>query len=84
MVPTLTFRQIYSAENIYLHTYQHIGLEGVTGGALVSKSVNMTKSSVYSTSMRTNFSDFNFSNKLKVGLNDNVSVIFKMVVENHF
>lgn len=79
MTPNITLRQIYSAEKIYAQTYQQIGLSGISGGALVSKSVNITDSTVYSTSVRTNFTDYNWANKLQVNLNSNIAVSLKMV-----
>lgn len=82
-MPSLTLRQIYSADNMYLQFFQNIGLHGASAGFVASKAIPITDSLTWTTSLRGNFTDYNWHNKLRYQFNKNVSASFK-VVSNHF
>ena len=80
MKPSLTLRQIYSSENVYLQLFQQMNWGGVSGGFLVSKAIPITENLTYTTSLRSNLYDHNWHSKLRLALNKNIALIFKVVV----
>lgn len=78
--PSLTFRQIYSAENVYVQLFQQVNWSGISGGFLVSKAIPITDNVTFTSSFRSNIMDHNWHNKLKFALNKNISLSFKVVL----
>lgn len=79
MIPSLTFRQIYSSEGIYIQLYEEINIYGYTAGTAMSKSYDIGKNASYNVIVKTNFKAVNINHKMVYNINNNMYMTYKLV-----